>query len=61
MIKGRLKDILEQGIYFVHSNCTIDALLGINEDNYDRCIECSNFVQVQDKYVCLKLGLHELR
>ena len=58
----RIEDIFEQRKYFSHNNCTIDALLGIDDDNYDRCRRCSNFAQVQNTiYVCVKLDLHELR
>ena len=59
----RIEDIFEQRKYFSHNNCTIDALLGIDDDNYDRCRRCSNFVQVKDK-ICacmMELGLQELR
>ena len=61
-MEERLREILEERKNFIHTACLIDSLLRIDDDNYDRCRRCSNFAQVQNTiYVCMKLGLQELR
>ena len=58
----RIENIYADRRNFISSDCAIDALLLVDGNTFDSCKGCSNFVQVQDTlYVCMKLGLQELR
>ena len=59
----KIENIYTDRRNFKSSDCTIDALLLIDDNTYcDRCKGCSNFAQVKDKIsVCAKFGLQEVR
>lgn len=58
----RIENIYADRRNFISSDCTIDALLLIDNNTFGTCRGCSNSAQVQDTLcVCMKLGLQELR
>ena len=59
----RIENIYADRRNFKSSNCAIDALLLVDDNTFDSCKGCSNFIQVKDK-ICacmMELGLQELR
>ena len=58
----RIENIYADRRNFISSDCAIDALLLVDGNTFDSCKGCSNFEEVQDTlWVCMKLGLQELR